>query len=107
MRPRHEQRSKHPDQTFSDDWVRLEAEIKPSNPSAQERGRGQVEGYVTRVTNYYASNKTKVDEAFRNKMEIFKQCISDGAIRVKGEVRVYDLCPPDGKLFNDFVVPPE
>jgi hypothetical protein len=53
---------------------------------------------------FFQANKGDIDRAFTDKLEIFKRCIADGAITLKPELRLYDFCPPAGKLYNDFVV---
>lgn len=80
-------------------------EIKPNNSSAQAKGQGQLERYQGAIERLFDANKKDLDRAFSEKLSIFKRCVSDGRIQLRTELVVYDFCPPDGKLFNDFVVP--
>ncbi|MBE7450685.1 MAG: hypothetical protein HS111_17840 [Kofleriaceae bacterium] len=79
-------------------------EIKPNNPDAQTQGRGQLDKYRRGMQAYFDDNKPRVDDAFRDKLQIFKRCIANGKISLDTELRVYDYCPPEGQLFNDFVI---
>ena len=80
-------------------------EIKPNNPDGEMRGRSQLEKYERAVREFFESHKNKVDDAFSDKLQIFKRCIASGEIRLATDLRVYDFCPPEGQLFNDFVIP--
>jgi len=80
-------------------------EIKPNNSDAQTRGKSQLGTYEKAVEDFFNSNKNDIDHAFTDRMAIFKQCINNGQIQLDTELVVYDFCPPDGKLFHDFVVP--
>jgi hypothetical protein len=79
-------------------------EIKPNNSRAQSRGRSQLDGYQSAVLKLFDSNKDRVDSTFTDKLTIFKRCIANGSILLATELRAYEFCPPDGKLFHDFVV---
>jgi hypothetical protein len=79
-------------------------EIKPNNSAAQSRGRSRLDEYLAAVRKRFESSKDRIDSAFTDKMAIFKRCVADGRISLEAELRVYDFCPPDGKLFRDFVV---
>lgn len=80
-------------------------EIKPNNSKAIAKGKGQASDYRDAVLAYFNSNKERLKEAFTDKMQIFLKCVSNGQLSLDTDVRAYDLCPADGKLFNDFVVP--
>lgn len=79
-------------------------EIKPNNSTAISKGKTQVGEYEEYMEDYFNANKSRIDDAFRDGLKIFKQCISDGKISLRTEVRVYDLCPPEGMMFRDFIV---
>lgn len=80
-------------------------EIKPNNSAAEAKGRARLQDYVRAVSSLFDSNKDRIDSVFTDRLSIFKRCISNGRIDLKPELRVYDFCPADGKLFNDFVLP--
>ena len=80
-------------------------EIKPNNDPAKAKGRQQLDGYRDEIRTLFDTKKNDLDSAFTGALSIFKQCISNGRIQLDTELVVYDFCPPDGKLFNDFVVP--
>jgi hypothetical protein len=79
-------------------------EIKPNNSKAIDKGKDQAADYKRAVQEYFEYDKTKMNERFSGKMKVFLSCIKDGQISLNVDVRVYDFCPADGKLFNDFVV---
>lgn len=79
-------------------------EIKPNNGDAQDRGRSRLGDYRKAVEEYFKKNRRDLDRAFTDKLQIFKRCIADDSISLDTELRVYDFCPPAGKLYNDFVV---
>lgn len=82
-------------------------EIKPNNSKAINKGKDQAADYKRAVQEYFEYDKTKVNERFSGRMKVFLSCIKNGQISLNVDVRVYDFCPADGKLFNDFVVPTE
>lgn len=79
-------------------------EIKPSNPNAISKGQKRAREYLDAVSDFFGQNRNRVKEAFTGKLEVFQKCIANGGIKLDTEVRAYDLCPPDGRLFQDFVV---
>lgn len=80
-------------------------EIKPNNDAAIRKGRQQLFDYQEAIKRLFEAKKADLDSAFTDKLSIFKQCVSNGRIQLETEFVGYDFCPPDGKLFNDFVVP--
>jgi len=80
-------------------------EIKPNNDAAIRKGRQQLFDYQEAIKRLFEAKKADLDSAFTDKLSIFKQCVSNGRIQLETELVGYDFCPPDGKLFNDFVVP--
>jgi hypothetical protein len=79
-------------------------EIKPNNANAAGKGEEKLKAYISAMTSYYSSNRDHVKEKFTDKLEIFQQCIANGTIQLRSELRRYELCPADGRLFQDFVV---
>jgi hypothetical protein len=79
-------------------------EIKPNNTAAKEKGTRQLEKYQDAINGRFRSSKSDLDAAFPDSLSIFKRCVVNKEIQIKTELIVYDFCPPDGKLFNDFVV---
>lgn len=83
-------------------------EIKPSNSKAIDKGKNQARAYKAAIQEYFdGSDKTKLSDRFSGKMQVFLPCINSGQISLNVDVRAYDFCPADGKLFNDFIVPNE
>ncbi|MEZ4361309.1 MAG: hypothetical protein R3B48_14080 [Kofleriaceae bacterium] len=78
-------------------------EIKPKNTTAMAKGTARVTEYRDGVSTFYNDNKGNVEQAFKGKMQIFKQCISDGRIRLAIEVMGYEFCPSEGALYREFV----
>jgi hypothetical protein len=78
-------------------------EIKPNNDKARDRGNAQIASGMKNIRE--ALNGRKKSELSGN-LAVFQACHRDGADpELKPELRVYELCPPDGELFRDFVVP--
>jgi len=79
-------------------------EIKPNNSDAQARGRTRLGEYKTGVEKYFDRSKSDINRNFTDKLEVFKRCIANGRITLETELRVYEYCPAEGQLFNDFLV---
>lgn len=83
-------------------------ELKRSSRTTRQRsqgGREQARGYRGAVESYFEANTDRLKDTFTNKLSIFLKCIDDGRIRLETDIRAYEFCPADGKLFHDFVVP--
>lgn len=52
------------------------------------------------------TKKVEIDK-LPDKLLVFKACFDDSKseANLEEQLRVYELCPPDGLLFKDFVVP--
>ena len=79
-------------------------EIKPNNSEAIRKGRSRLDDYRREMGKFYAANRDNVDKAFTGELDVFKKCISNNRIELEVDVRVYDLCPPEGMMFRDFIV---
>jgi hypothetical protein len=53
---------------------------------------------------HFEANRSSIKDAFSGELQIFQRCISNEDILLKTQVRAYDLCPPEGMMFRDFVV---
>jgi hypothetical protein len=99
-----------PDSRLRIDCVRVSSgtcylvEIKPDNSAARDRGNDQLQKYLAAMKRHFKRNSDDVKKGFTGKLEVFQRCITNGEISLKSELRVYQLCPPEGKLFHDFVV---
>jgi len=83
-------------------------EIKPNNSAAQERGRQQIRSGIKEIKDALSGAKKKAEiDKLPDKLHVFKACFDDSKseANLEVELRVYELCPPDGLLFKDFVVP--
>lgn len=81
-------------------------EIKPNNSRAISKGKTRAQEYRDGVQRYFdKSDKTKLNERFSDKLQVFLKCIDGNKITLSYDVIAYDFCPADGKLFNDFIVP--
>ena len=80
-------------------------EIKPNNPDAISRGRGQIADGIEEILRALEGKKSRSE--LGGKLEVFRPCFDEGSTKVKlePELRVYEYCPPEGELFKDFVVP--
>jgi hypothetical protein len=79
-------------------------EIKPNNDKARDRGNAQIAKGMRTSENATAMVRKKSE--LSGNLAVFQACHRDGADpELKPELRVYELCPPDGELFRDFVVP--
>ena len=79
-------------------------EIKPNNSAAIAKGRNRVSQYEGAINEYFKANKSRSKEAFQGELEIFQRCIENERIQLKTDIRVYDLCPPEGMMFRDFIL---
>lgn len=78
-------------------------EIKPNNRGAQDRGRAQISDGMKNIRS--ALQGRKKSELSGN-LSVFQSCFDDNnGPKLEPELRVYELCPPEGELFLDFVVP--
>jgi hypothetical protein len=78
-------------------------EIKPNNADAIAKGRERSGDYAS-VRELFQGNKSRIKEAFDGKLAVFQKCIANDAIKLETQVHVYELCPPEGTMFYDFVV---
>jgi rubrerythrin len=79
-------------------------EIKPNNAKAIAKGDARAIQYRQSLREYFDANKSRIKDAFSGELEIFKRCIANETLELRTEVRAYDLCPPEGMMFRDFVV---
>jgi hypothetical protein len=79
-------------------------EIKPNNTKAIAKGDARAIEYREAVQRHFEANKSRIKDAFSDELQIFQRCISNEDILLKTQVRAYDLCPPEGMMFRDFVV---
>lgn len=78
-------------------------EIKPNNDKARVRGREQMNDGIEKVN---SAVRGKKKSELSGNLTVFQACHRDGADpELKPELRVYELCPPEGEMFRDFVVP--
>lgn len=80
-------------------------EIKPDNPAARERAQSQLSNGIEEVQR--AMNGKKLRSEMTGNLELLRPCFdeSNQRLALQPELRVYSFCPPQGKLFHDFVVP--
>ncbi len=80
-------------------------EIKPNNSEARSKGEDQLNDYIRAVADY-AKDKKKRDE-LTGDMAVFRPCFDEqtGAISLAVELRVYEFCPAEGQIFQDFAAP--
>jgi hypothetical protein len=80
-------------------------EIKPNNDKARDRGNAQIAKGKENIQNAMRGIRKKAE--LTGDLSVFQSCFDESAsaANLKDELRVYELCPPDGELFRDFVVP--
>ena len=80
-------------------------EIKPNNPDAISRGRGQIADGIEEIRNALRGRQKRSD--LKDGLAIFRPCFDENSqsVELRPELRVYEYCPPEGELFKDFVVP--
>lgn len=79
-------------------------EIKPNNEDARKKGTGQIRDGIQEIVNALRGKKRR-DELTGN-LEVLRPCFDEAkeTAKLEPELRVYEYCPPAGKLFKDFVV---
>lgn len=80
-------------------------EIKPNNSAAKARGMIQLQDALKQIESALGGKAKR--EELTGGLAVFQACFNETSKRAKleTELRVYEFCPPDGKLFHDFVVP--
>jgi hypothetical protein len=79
-------------------------EIKPDNEKARRRGEQQLEKYVKAVQQRFDGKGVDgFDDS--EKLKVFKRCVHDGKLKLEAQLRVYNFCPSDFKIGEDFVIP--
>lgn len=67
-------------------------------------GRVTSSSNKTGVEGFFDRSKSDINRNFTDKLEVFKRCIANSRITLETELRVYEYCPAEGQLFNDFLV---
>ena len=76
-------------------------EIKPDNSAAKSKGREKLDDYKDAVEDLF---KNKKEDGFKSgKLTVFQKCIKDGRLSLKIALRVYNVCPSNFKVGEDWI----